>query len=897
MATITASTVTLQPVSSLSNNPGSGTYPTSGSGFTTVSMKSGDTLVIPVQKYSATNNSYSPSAVVGTTNGSASTQSGSYSSSTSVLNVTVSNIDRDGSISIFCPPSDGGLSNGYRARVQVNFTLDTTFSLSSSNINVLDSDTYYQLSLSNSGNDGLNNDTIYYAFNNSSIANGTNINSYFSAGSNGYVARTFTTAETKPFSTTGSGAQISNELPTTSSNPKTITIYAANLSGQNSVNTGTTYTVTLVAQAPTVSASKAIITNGFNLTANPSGTTSGTVTYQWSTNGGGPNSKSSYSTGYTSNQNLGVGTEWVGTTWTCRARATVDGGSSYVYSSTSSTTLPTYTVTAPTSIQEGQSGTFTVTSTNGLGPIYWQATPTSEFSTSSGQVGSGSASSGTFTVTPTSDGSTEGNETATIKLYINNTFNTSNYIYAEDTFLITDPPATPTAPVVSNTQTFATTASPTTTCTIALTSSGTNGTLEYNVSTSTTVPTSGWQTSATVSVSRGTSYYFWARRAVGYEDRTDNAITVPYLPISDNSISIGIPTDKNGNALSANVSGVYVIPNTYGTASGDNILIPYSGGGSVDQYRIVSNDTQNAWLNTQNGTSGTFVLEQASSGGSYSELPAANQTFTYTFEGRRSPTYGGHPSTADAYWVSVDGTQVRRLFRETSSTYSVSSPNSVNEGQNLVFTITTTNVPDNTTVAWTLGGTIQSGDYTTNDSSPATITNNSATVTFSIINDNVADGNKTATLTLANLDSANNPTGNPSSTTTIVDTSNPGSSGGSGSISGGSAGQYGIKINNFAGSQIIIDDTSRITNFLSTATFNSATSTSETLFSTSSNGGAFDCSSVSTTGFIVTWTGALYAQPTITRRSSALKGITVTKNSNDTNSSTSGIATIELVRY
>ena len=150
---------------------------------------------------------------------------------------------------------------------------------------------------------------------------------------------------------------------------------------------------------------------------------------------------------------------------------------------------------------------------------------------------------------------------------------------------------------------------------------------------------------------------------------------------------------------------------------------------------------------------------------------------------------------------------------------------------------------------------------------------------------------------MANLDSANNPTGNPSSTTTIVDTSNPGSGGGSGSISGGSAGQYGIQIKNFAGNQIIIDDTSRITNFLGTATFNSATSTSETLFSNSNNGGAFDCSSVSTTGFIVTWTGALYTQPTITRRSSSLKGITVTKNSNDTNSSTSGIATIELVRY
>ena len=909
MATVTSSTVTLQPVSSLSGSPNSGTYPSSGSGFTTVSVKSGDTLVIPVQKYSATNNSYSPSAVVGTTSGSASTQSGTYNSYTSSLNITVSNIDRDGFISIFCPPSDGGLSNGYRARVQVNFTLDTTFSLSSSNVNVLDSDTYYQLSLSNSGNDGLNNDTIYYAFNNSSIANGTNINSYYSAGSNGYVARTFTTAENKTFSTTGSGAQITNALPTTSSNPKTITIYAANLSGQKSVNTGTTYTVTLIAQAPTVSASKAIITNGFNLTSNPSGTTSGTVTYQWSTVTLGPQASGHYSTGYTSNPNLGVGTTWVGTTWRCQARATVNSGSSYVYSNTSDVTLPTYTVTAPTSVQEGQTSTnFSVNSTNGLGPIYWQVTTSSggDFSTSTGQVGSGSANQGVFTVSPTSDGTTEGTEQATVKLYLNNIFNNLNYLHATDTFDITEAAPVITAPTV-NSGTWTQhdvngNESEHTGVTIAW-SGGQNGTLQLAVSKTNSAPSSGWVTDTDQSspglmyydsngdqLDRGTTYYLWARRSTTAVSSSVTS-TAPYLAISDNSITIGVPTDKNGNALSTNSGGAYVIPSSYGTASGDNILIPYSAGGSVDQYRVVSTNTQDPWLNTANGASGTFVLEQASSGGSYSELPAANETFTYTFEGRRSPTYGGHPSTADIYWVSVDGSQTRSLFRESASTYSVSSPNSINEGQNLVFTITTTNVVDNTTVAWTLSGGLTSGDYTTNDTSPATITSNSATVTFSIINDNVADGNKTATLTLATLDSASNPTGTPSSSTTIVDTSNPGTGGGSGTTSGGSAGQYGIQIKNFTGSSIIIDDTSRLTNFLDTGSFNSSTHTSLTLFSN------FDCSSVTTTGFIVTWTGALYSQPTITRRSSSLGGITVTKNANDTNSSTSGIATIELVRY
>lgn len=882
MATVTSSSIILQPLSTLS-----GTYPSStdgSNGFTTVTVNYGDTVVVPLRSGSTgtaagtSNYGNTPNGNTGT-GGTFVSPSTSFSSSNQTINVTISNIQYDGLISFWCGPSNGGSSLGWRGRVQVNVNLDTSINLNSSSVSINSADTSYANGLTNGGAG-----TIYYVLNVNNYANGSNINSLFTGSDSRYIARTFTTATSKPFSTDGATATITNDLPTSTS--KTFYVYAANLLGQNSQYLGTSYAVSVAVTPPNVSASKGIITNGFKLFSNPTGTTSGTVTYQWSTAGGGPNSKSSFSTGYTSNQDLGVGTEWVGTTWTCQARATTNG-STFVYSGTSSTTLPTYSVTAPTSIQEGTQGTFSNSSTNGLGPIYYQVTTASggDFATSTGQIITSS-----FGVTPTSDSVTEGNETATVKLYINNTFNSSNYIYAEDTFLIVDPPVVPTAPVVNNTQTFATTASPTTTCTIALTSSGTNGTLEYNVTTSTTVPTSGWQTSATVTVSRGTAYYFWARRAVGYEDRTDSAITVPYLPISDNAISIGVPTDKDGNALTANVAGVYVIPNSYGTSAGDNILIPYSDGGSVDQYRVGSNDPQNYWLDTRNGTSGTFVLEMSSSSGSYSELPPAGTTWEYEFEGRRLPASGGDPSTADSVWVSVDGSQVRRLFRQPASTYSVSSPNSVNEGQSLTFTITTTSVTNGTTVAWTFSG-LQSGDYTTNDSSPATIQANSATVVFNIVNDNVADGNKTATLTLAATDSNGDSTGSPSSSTTVVDTSNPGGGGTGGGTGGGSASTYALQIRNSTGTQTIIDDTSRLTNFLASDSINTNSQSSKTMFTN------FDCSEKTETGFLVTWSGALYSSPTITRRSSALGGITVTKNTNDTSSNTSGVAIIELVRY
>lgn len=879
MANVTTSTVILQPLSTLSGN-----YPSStdgSNGFTTVTVNYGDNVIIPIRSGSTgssagtANYGYAPNGTT-QTGGTLSFPGTNYSSSNTTINATVSGVTTDGLVSFWCQPSDGGSTVGWRARVQINVNLDTTISLNSTSISIGTSDTYYQNGLTGGGAG-----TIYYVFSASNISNGTNLDALRTGADSRYIARTFTTASSKPFSTDGSLARITNGLP--SSGSSTFYIYAANLSGQNSQYLGYSYTVSVEAEPPSVSATKAIITNGFGLYSNPTGTTSGTVTYQWSTNGGGPNSKSSYSTGYTSDQNLGVGTEWVGTTWTCRARAV--SGSSTEYSDTSSTTLPTYSVTAPTSIQEGQSGSFTVTSTNGLGPIYWQVTPTGDFSTSTGQVGSGSASSGTFTVTPTSDGSTEGNETATVKLYINNTFNSSNYIYAEDTFLITDPPPTITAPTVSNTQTFATTADEITTCTIALSSSGQNGTLQYNVSTSTTVPTSGWQTSATVSVNRGTAYYFWARRSSTAYDRSNSAITVPYLPISDDSITIGTPTDKNGNALTANIAGVYIIPNTYGTSAGDNILIPYSNGGSADQYRIVSDDTQNAWLNTQNGSSGTFVLEMNSSGGSYSELPASGQTWEYTFEGRRKTTTGGDPSTADSVWVSVDGTQIRRLYREPAASYSVSpSASSVNEGQSVTFTVTTTDVANNTTVDYTISGIVAADISAGSLTGTLTIANNTASTSITLTNDTLTEGSETATFTLAATDSANAATGSASASVTIADTSTQPGGGSSTDLSGGTANAYGLAIYNQAGTQKIIDDTSRIGNSLASGSITFTNSnTSGTLFS------GFNCSSSATTGFVVKWTGSAWTTPTITRSSN---GITVNRLG-----AANGTITVYLIRY
>ena len=114
---------------------------------------------------------------------------------------------------------------------------------------------------------------------------------------------------------------------------------------------------------------------------------------------------------------------------------TVTGGSSYnlIFSSyysgsfkthhifgTVSAASAAYSLSAPTSIQEGTTGTVNISATNHTaGVVYWSATPAADFSTSTGSAYVNSSGTGSFTLTPTSDNTTEGNETATIRLYSN----------------------------------------------------------------------------------------------------------------------------------------------------------------------------------------------------------------------------------------------------------------------------------------------------------------------------------------------------------------------------------------------------------------------------------------------------------------------------------------------
>jgi hypothetical protein len=82
------------------------------------------------------------------------------------------------------------------------------------------------------------------------------------------------------------------------------------------------------------------------------------------------------------------------------------------------------------------------------------------------------------------------------------------------------------APTVDDTQDFDTTGTGSTFAhAVGLKIEGSGGTLQYNVTTTTTPPTTGWQTYPTNSftLTRSTAYYFWARRST--TDATDRDIS------------------------------------------------------------------------------------------------------------------------------------------------------------------------------------------------------------------------------------------------------------------------------------------------------------------------------------------------------------------------------------
>ena len=83
--------------------------------------------------------------------------------------------------------------------------------------------------------------------------------------------------------------------------------------------------------------------------------------------------------------------------------------------------------------------------------------------------------------------------------------------------------------------------------------------------------------------------------------------------------------------------------------------------------------------------------------------------------------------------VGIGGTLVQT---QVSPTYAISEDKtSANEGETVTFTVTTTNIANNTNILWTTLGTTNSNDFTNNTYGSVNIQNNTGTITRTLSND------------------------------------------------------------------------------------------------------------------------------------------------------------------
>ena len=154
-----------------------------------------------------------------------------------------------------------------------------------------------------------------------------------------------------------------------------------------------------------------------------------------------------------------------------------------------------------------------------------------------------------------------------------------------------------------------------------------------------------------------------------------------------------------------------------------------------------------------------------------------NETFTFTLDSTDS--LGNATESRATSVIIVDTSQTAPASPPAPSPTPVAVPSydylnaplEANEGDTVIWTVSTQNITDGTTVGYTITGIdvndISSGSLTGN----FTVTSNAASVSITLANDIKTEGEETATLTLASTDSAANSTGSLTRNVTINDTS------------------------------------------------------------------------------------------------------------------------------
>jgi plastocyanin len=384
----------------------------------------------------------------------------------------------------------------------------------------------------------------------------------------------------------------------------------------------------------------------------------------------------------------------------CTVMVTHDNATIWKASLTiASTVTPTYSITpSATAINEGGSVTFSITTSNvGSTTLYWTNAGTTAAADFSGGQNSGTVAitnnSGSLVRAIASDALVEGGETIVLQLRTGST----------------------SGPIVATAQTVTvndtTSSSPTYAITPSTTTVGEGGTISFNV--------------ATTNVANGTTLYWTNAGTTIGADFSDGQNSGSVVVWSNSAVfSRALVSDEvleSGETVVLQLRTGSTSGPVVATASAVNVSSDVVYPSNVMRFRNAAN---NGWIVA---TAANTKIRNA-----------ANTAWIAA-----SPTNLKVRNAANTAWMSV-------IEGAPSATYAITpSTSTVNEGQSVTFTVTTTGVPNGTTLYWTNAGSTVAADFTAGINSGAvTINNNTVGIVLGLIVDSLAEGNETIVLQL-----------------------------------------------------------------------------------------------------------------------------------------------------
>ena len=512
----------------------------------------------------------------------------------------------------------------------------------------------------------------------------------------------------------------------------------------------TTYTISAAAGATSVN-------EGSSLTFNVGGTGITNGTYYWTidSNAGdfGTSSGSFSITSNTGSFSVTPTADYTtegAETFTVSVRSGSISGTILVTSSSitiNDTSVPTYSVAAAagaTSINEGSSLTFNVT-TQGVAnstTLYWTVTNSGDFGTTSGSF-TITSNAGSFSVTPTADLTTEGAETFTVSV---RTGSTSGTVVATSSSITINDTSTTPAPTYSVAAAG------------AATSVNEGSSLTFNVT--------------TTNVANSTTLYWYVNNST--TANADFSATNGSFTITSNagSFSVGPVTDhlsESGETFTVSISTT-----SLGTAvaTSGSITVNNVAYYSINSYPSISITSLTA-ASSISVTKATWnpgaVTSQSSYGNFFYGTTVGSQTtstgaYTYTTSSSDNGRYFKFRDQDPDGMSIVDSNVIGPIAIPVISSVTGAS---ANEGASASFSVVTANISDVTLMSWSINHiSTNASDFVTT-SGTFYISSNAGSFSVGLSADATTEGSETYTVTV----SGGGATAVTSSSYTINDTS------------------------------------------------------------------------------------------------------------------------------